>query len=491
MKRFLIFLLVAGVLGVGGWFAYQQLVVQPQVQAQQPSYETAEVNRGNILSTVSATGSIEPAAEVSLLFRSAGTVANVLVSVGEAVKQGQVLAELDTTDLTLALAQSKVSEEIAAAQLRKLEAPPDPMDVAAAQAAVEVAQAGVSSAEAAIVSAQAGYQDLLAGPNTTQQTINNSQLRQAEIALNQAQQAYNKIKDQPDAGMFPQAAELQRATSAYEVAQAQAAKTEEPATQAQLAQGLNQIAQGQSALRQAQAQVVNAQNNLNDLLEGPKQEDIDIARAQVKQAQLSQLQAERTLDNARIAAPFDGVVSQLNVKQGEQSTNGLPAVVLSDLNGFTMKVLVDEIDVRQVAVGQPVRLSIDALPDAEVTGKVTKISPTAANVNNVVAYEVTIVPDTTDAPLRAGMSATAIITTAEVDNVVLIPNRYVTLDRDTGKAYVYKLVNDQPALQEVELGLRNERESQVLAGLDAGDTIALVTQSGAEQLRALFGGGGN
>ena len=365
------------------------------------------------------------------------------------------------------------------------------MDVAAAQAAVEVAQAGVSSAEAAIASAQAGYQDLLVGPNTTQQTINDSQLRQAEIALNQAQQAYNKIKDQPDAGMFPQAAELERATSSYEVAKAQAAKTEEPATQAQLAQGLNQIAQAQSGLRQAQAQVVNAQNSLSDLLQGPKQEDIDIARAQLKQAQLSQLQAEHSLTNAQIVAPFDGVISQLNIKQGEQSTNGLPAVVLTDLNGFTMKVLVDEIDVRQVAVGQSVRLSIDALPDAEITGKVTKISPTAANVNNVVAYEVTIVPDPTDEPLRVGMSATAIITTAEVDDAVLIPNRYITLDRDTGKAYVYKLVNNQPALQEVELGLRNERESQVLAGLDAGDTIALVTQSGAEQLRALFGGGGN
>jgi HlyD family secretion protein len=491
MKRLILFLVVAVVLGAGGWFAYQQFVVQPQAQAQEPSYETADVARGDILSTVSATGSIEPQAEVSLLFRSAGTVSNLLVSVGEAVQEGQLLAELDTTDLTLSLAQAKVSQEISAAQLQKLEAPPDPMDVAAAQAAVEVAQAGVAGAEAAIVSAQAAYQDLLLGPNATQQTINNSQLRQAEIALNQAQQSYNKIKDQPDAGMFPQAAELERATSAYEVAKAQAAITEEPATQAQLAQALNQIAQAQSGLRQAQAQVVNAQNSLADLLEGPKQEDIDIARAQVKQAQLSQLQAENSLANARIVAPFDGVVSQLNIKQGEQSANGLPAVVLTDLDGFTMKVLVDEIDVRQVAAGQPVRLSIDALPESEITGKVTRISPTAANVNNVVAYEVTIVPDPLDAPLRAGMSATAIITTAEVDDVVLIPNRYITLDRDTGKAYVYKLVDNQPALQEVELGLRNERESQVLAGLDAGDTIALITQSGAEQLRALFGGGGN
>jgi len=489
MKRFFIFLLVAAVLGVGGWFAYQRFVVEPQAQAQTPSFETIEVERGDILSTVSATGSIEPQAEVSLLFRGAGTVTRVLVSEGEAVQESQLLAELDTTDQTLALAQAQVSQDISAAQLRKLEAPPDPMDVAAAQAAVEVAQAGVSGAEAALVSAQVAYQDLGSGPTSAQVTINESQLRQAEIALSQAQQAYNKIKDQPDAGMFPQAAELQQATVNYEVAKAQVAKTEETATQTQFAQGLNQIAQAQSALRQAQAQVVNAQNSLADLLAGPKQEDIDIARAQLRQAQLSQLQAENALVNSRIVAPFDSVVSQVNIRQGEQSANGLPAIVLADLDGFSLKVLVDEIDVRQVALGQPVRLSIDALPEDEITGKVTRISPAAANINNVVAYEVTIVPDPTEAPLRAGMSATAIITTAEVDNVVLIPNRFITLDRDNDKAYVYKMVAGQPALQEVELGLRNERESQVLAGLDEGDTLALVTQTGAEQLRALFGGG--
>ena len=108
----------------------------------------------------------------------------------------------------------------------------------------------------------------------------------------------------------------------------------------------------------------------------------------------------------------------------------------------------------------------------------------------MVAYEVTIVPDPTDAPLRAGMSATAIITTAEVDDVILVPNRYITLDRDTGKAYVYKMVDGQPVRQEIELGLRNERESQVVAGLQDGDELALVTQTSEQQLRgALFGGG--
>ncbi|MFN3979369.1 MAG: efflux RND transporter periplasmic adaptor subunit [Caldilinea sp.] len=489
MKRFLIVLMLVAIIAAGGWFAYDRYLAPIQAQSNTPTYETFTVQRGAIASTVSATGSIEPNDQASLIFRSVGMVSEVMVTVGQSVKSGQLLAQLDTTDLTLALANAKVAQEIAAAQLAKLEAPPDLMDVAAAQAAVEVAQAGVASAEAALASAQASYRNLFAGPTDAQQVINEAQLRQAEIALKQAQQAYNKIKDQPDAGMYPQAQQLEQATVNYEVAKAQAAKTVEPVNQAQQAQGLNQIAQAQSAIRQAQAQVVNARNNLDKLLEGPKEEDLTIARAQVKQAQLNVLQAENALANARLVAPIDGVVSQVNIKAGEIANNARPAIVLTDLSQFKMKVLVDEIDVRQVAIGQNVRLSVDALPGAEITGKVTEISPTASNINNVVAYEVTVVPDATDQPLRVGMSATAIITTANVDDVILAPNRFITVDRNTGEAYVFKMVNGEPVRQQVELGLRNERESQILAGLQNGDQIAFVTQSSEERLRgALFGG---
>jgi HlyD family secretion protein len=235
--------------------------------------------------------------------------------------------------------------------------------------------------------------------------------------------------------------------------------------------------------------VVNARNNLDNLLEGPKEEDLIIARAQLKQAQLNGLQAENTLANTRLVAPIDGVVSQVNIKRGEIASNARPAVVLTDLSQFEMKVLVDEIEVRQVAVGQPVRLSVDALPDSTITGKVIEISPTASNVNGVVAYAVTVAPDATNQPLRVGMSATAIITTADVDDVVLVPNRFITVDRDTGEAYVYKMVDGAPARQQIELGLRNERESQILAGVQDGDILAFITQSSEEQLRgALFGG---
>jgi len=491
MRRLIIILILILIVAAVYFVAGDQILENlPNRQVEEaPSYDTVVVNRDTIASTVSGTGNIEPEAEVSLSFRGTGRVETLLVTAGQRVVVGQLLAELETTDLALALAQAKVSREISELQLAKLDVPPDQDEITTSQAAVAVAQANVAGAEASIVSAQAAYNDLLAGPTQDQQTVNLAQVRQAEANLKTAQQAYDQVKSRPDIGMLPQSAELERATNALEVAKSQGALTDQPPTQAQLASALNQIAQAEVGLRQAQSNLISAQNNLKNIIEGPKIEDIEIARAQLRQAQLNELQAENNLKNSRIVAPFDGVISQVNVEQGEFATGG-PAIILTDLARFHMTVQVDEIDVRQLQVGQEVAISIDALPDSDLTGRVTKVSPTASDVGGVVAYEVTIVPDPSDAPLRAGMSATAIITTAKVENVIVLPNRYIRLDRDAGRAYVNKMQGNEPVLQEIELGLRSERQSQILAGLTDGDSVALILTSSEEELRgALFGGG--
>ena len=490
MQRFFGSLIVLALLGAAGWFGYQRFQETQAAADAVPAYETVPIERGSINSTVSATGSIDPEAQVSLSFRGAGRVDQVLVTVGQAVETGQLLAQLDVTDATLALEQSDVALQISRAQLAKMSNPPSDNDIAAAQAAVTVAQASVASGEASLASAQASYRQLLAGASAAEQSVQESQIRQAEANVRQAQQAYDQVKNLPNVGALPQAAQLEQATIAYEVALSQYAVTQEGANEAQVASSLAQIAQAELSVRQARSNLLTAQNSLERLLEGPEAEDLEIARAQVRQAELSRKQAENALNNSRLTAPISGIISQVNIRQGElYGSSALPAVVLTDLNSFHMTVLVDEIDVRQVQVGQTVRLSLDALPDADISGSVTSVSPTARDVGGVVAYEVEIVPDPTDAPLRAGMSATAIITTAEVDNVLLVPNRYIQLDRESGRAFVQKLVGGVPTLQEIDMGLRNDRFTQVMAGLRDGDSIALIRANSKDQLRgAIFGG---
>ena len=490
MKRLLTAIITLAVLGGVGWFGFQRFQESRAQLDEQPTYETVSVERGTISSTVSATGSIEPEAEVALSFRASGRVEQVLVSVGQPVEAGQLLAQLDVTDASLALEQAEVSLQISRAQLDKLENPPAESDVIAAQANITVAQASVASSEAALASAQASYRDLIAGASPEEIAVQESQIRQAAVSVRQAQSAYDEVKNFPDAGASPQAVQLEQNTIALEVAQAQLALTQKGADEAQIAAALAQIAQAELGVRQARSNLLVAQDALEALLEGTAAEDLEIARAQVRQAELSKQQAEITLNNAMLYAPINSVVSQVNLRQGELYGGGaLPAIVLTDLVSFHMTVLVDELDVRQVQIGQIVRLSLDALPDADITGQVTKVSPTARDVGGVVAYEVEIVPDSTDAQLRAGMSATAIITTAQVDNILRVPNRFIQLDRESGRAFVQKIINDVPSLQEVEMGLRNDRFTQILAGLSDEDQIALIRSSSEDQLRsAIFGG---
>ena len=143
MRRFItivgvIALVVAGSLGL---YYFTSQAKEPPA----PDYETLPVDKGDLISTVSATGTIEPEGQIALVFRGAGRVGEVLVKEGDAVTAGQVLARLETDDLDLALAQAETVLLISQAQLERLKTPTDEIDLAAAEAAVASAEASVES----------------------------------------------------------------------------------------------------------------------------------------------------------------------------------------------------------------------------------------------------------------------------------------------------------------------------------------------------------
>ncbi|MEJ2749218.1 MAG: efflux RND transporter periplasmic adaptor subunit, partial [Anaerolineae bacterium] len=228
----------------------------------------------------------------------------------------------------------------------------------------------------------------------------------------------------------------------------------------------------------AEANLARAQAAFDRMQESPTEDELAILDAQVASAETNLALAQLRLEQSMIVAPIDGTVANVLIHAGEQASPGAPAISVVNENAFHINVNVDEIDIDQVSVGQEVEVTLDALPDAVLTGTISDISPTSASAGGVVTYLVTINIVTDEGvTLRPGMSANASIVVQEVDNVLIVPNWAVRLDRETGNAYVLQKMADGTVAETiVETGLRNEQSSEVLSGLQAGDVVVVTSE---------------
>ncbi len=468
MRKTLIILIILAALGTGGVWFYQTLAPADEPQQER---EEAVVERGSLLALVNATGTILPEAQTTLSFKSPGRVAQVLAKEGQHVHAGDLLARLDTSDLEYGVAQA----ELAVEQAR--------LALASAQAQLLRAQRGpaaydIAAAEAALKSAQASYRRLMDGPTKEEVRVARANLDQAQASLDQAQQAYDQVADRPDVGMLPQALQLKQATIALEVAQANFDLTMRDPSAAEVASARSAVAQAQAAL--------------DRLHEGVKEEDLLVAQVGVEQAQLQVDQSQVSLEQAQhqlagttLTAPHDGTITLVGVREGEMS-GGQPAFVLTDLSNYHVDVTVDEIDIGRLALGQPATLTLDALPDETLRGEVDRIAETAQIDAGIVTYLVSVHLAPTEALLRAGMTANVEIVTEQREDVLLVPNRFVRIDRNTGQTFVDKAAGATVQPVEIQIGLRDETVSEVLAGLEEGDVVVLVSESSQDRLRRVM-----
>jgi len=410
--------------------------------------DTVTVQRKQLVASISASGSVSPVAQVLLNFNTPGTVQEVMVVEGQSVKKGDVLARLDSLELELAVRQAEQALIVQQSAYSQTVAP---------------RTQDVDAARAALVSAQAGLGALIR-PDPLQVAIARHQADVANETRYQVQLQWDKVKDAPVGGTGRDLLQSQYAQAVLqaEIAELQYQIVARGGTDAQTAG--------------ARAQVAQAQASLDRLLGDERTRRL--AEAQLRQAELNLELAKTRLDRSTLVAPFDGTVSEVNVVAGQAAAGGLqPAIVLADLTSFHIDVGVDEIDVGRLTEGQAVQLSVDALPGVPVTGVVDRIAPTARENAGVVSYSVTIAVDPTDAPLRAGMSAIVEITTDVRESALVIPNRFIRIDRNTGRAYVEVKRGDQVEEVEIITGLRNDSESEVLQGLNEGDELIVLPNS--------------
>jgi HlyD family secretion protein len=477
MKRTVLFVILGVVLvaAAGYWFVWR-----PRQTEVETEVRSATVERGTLLVAVSASGSIEPQSRVDLVLQLPGRAAEVAVEVGDRVRAGDVLVRLDSKELALQVEQARAALTSAEARLGQLQGDARPEEVESAEANVRAVEAQLSAAHADLAQLQAG--------------ATGGQIAAAEAEVASALTRQRQANDAHDMTMKCVTFKIPGTGTKKTICPALGAPEEQARYNLNLADSSLAAAQAQlddvlagadvNAVRAARANVAAveaqrdaAQAQLDMLVAGATAGQTAAAKAQVAQAEAALELAELVLEKATLYAPFDGVIAAVNVTAGEMAPAGRPAITLLDTSEFHMTVGVDELDVGRLVVGQAARVSLDAIPEANLTGEVERIAPAATRDGGVVTYDVEIALEETDAPVRADMTANATIVVEELSDVLKIPTWVVRVDKDTGQTYVNQREGGEIVRTDVALGIRYEGIAQVLSGLSEGDEAIWVEDS--------------
>lgn len=484
-------LLIAGVIAVLVW---TQINAANNARPLYTASDVATADMGTLIATVSATGSLEPQTEAALAFLANGDIAEILVKRGDAVKVGQLLAKLDATALELQLKQAEANAASARAVLDKLKQGPSASALASAKANLDSAQAtyeglknpspsAVAAAQANLDSARAQNIKLLK-PDATELAVAKADLDKAQAALASAQAAYDRIggASNPNIALLPQSLQLQTATLDYQKA-LNAFNAKFNPTDAQLQAAQAQVKQAQDALARLQptqenlaradAQIKQAEDALARLT--PTTLDIAQAEANVAAAVAARDLAQQRVNEAALIAPIAGVVTTLDLADGEFVQAGRPVITIADLDHLQIALSIDETDIPRVQVGQPVLLDLDAFPEQQVNGIVSEIAPAATSLQGVVNYQVIVDITPGDLALKPGMTANANVQVARRENVLLAPTRAIRAQGS--KRLVTILENGEPKDVVVTLGLSNDQFTEILNGLQPGAQILTVAVS--------------
>lgn len=389
-----------------------------------PRYITALVDRGDIRTTMSATGTLSAVGTVKVSSQLSGQVAEVLVDFNDRVSKGQPMARLDTT---------------------------------AFEARVRQAQAGLESARARVVMAKASIDRMAAGLFRAHSIL---QMAQANVQGARAR-AENARRDYARKQALVQHSTMSQAAGDVALATVQTAE---------------------AALQAAEAERAGAESGL--LAAGADHKSaasqLAFAEALLKQQGAILDQAEADLTNTVIRAPADGEVIGKDVDRGQIVAASLSAptlfVIAEDLRQMEVHAKVDEADIGRIRPGQAATFTVDASPGRAFAAKVTQIRKAPSLVQNVVTYTVVLSASNPDLALLPGMTALAHITIAQAEDVVRIPNAALRFQpseeatpgaaqaAEAGGTAVWVLNGDRPMKVPVRIGRSNASATEVVDG---------------------------
>lgn len=308
------------------------------------------------------------------------------------------------------------------------------------------------------------------------------QLLQAEGTLAAAKANLRKLQT----GNRPQ--EIQQAEQALQEAQAQmiAIRATHESNRALYASGAisrNDLETSRSEYEAAQARIDRLQQQYSLLQAGARQEDIELAQAQVKQAQGALLTIQTQIQDTVITAPFSGIVTQKYADVGAFVTPTTSASATSSATSSSILALasdleavanVAETDIRNIHPGQAVELQVDAYRDRTFRGEVRLVAPESIVVQNVTSFQVRIrILDDPDRQLKSGMNLTASFLVRQKAAALLIPTTAIISQAEGTGVYLLG-ANDQAEFRTIQVGATMGTQTEVLSGLVEGDRVFIT-----------------
>lgn len=476
-----------------------------------PEVTVVQVQTQPVLrSTVTAPGEIRPIQFINLTSEVQGRIEEIYVKEGDIVDAGDQLVKLDPTQL-----QSNREAQLAAFQAAQNETQVSQSQVIAAQNQFSQAQQGLNASEAAVTTAQQAVASAQENVNQVQQRVLASQtdVDRAQVELNAANRELKRSEELLENGVI----------SRLEYDQA---KDRVDNARVALRNSQAQLEAQKGAVKVAQTQVNEARARVNEARARAKQQEVAVKDAQrsVKTASLSSSATQNRAnqqaaflraqtdqrDKTLQVAPISGVIADIPSKVGTFAVANLsstPLLTIADMSTINVEVKVDETEIDKVEVGQLAKIKVDTFGERELEGEVTQKTPLAVgksqtsgglstqiNVQEAKEFRVVIqlkeLPDAIRDGLRPGMSATAVITTKTVENVIAVPIQAVVekkpdaspsptiegsvptpADKVKTIKGVYVLDGNKVKFIEVETGITGESEIQITAGMEPGQEV--------------------
>lgn len=448
MKRLttlLLSLLGLALVGGAGYLGFHGS--QVEVNTTPPPPQTVPVTRGDVQQTVSAPGQLVTTRQVGLALEASGRLEEVSVRPGDSVREGDVLATLETGPLEQAVAQAEVAVRLAQLDLAEAREGASEAELAAASAAVRDARAKLEIA-------QERYEAKL-------NSGADSNVRSRKVDFDWYVGHYQRTKAKFEAGEIDQT-EHDYAMNLMLQAEGRLNEALKDAHVEEVTYA-NQVDQARNAFYQAQ-------EVLELLQSGPLTETLQRAELTVDQALLERERARADLEAAVLHAPFDGVVTEVNAAPGDYLAAGTRLVTLLDPTAVEGRVTVIEEDLPLVKAGQPVEVFFDARPDAVKQGWVARIVPQREASSDRPLYPVYVALDELPEGLFPGMTVDVSIIIASRSDVLRLPRALVRA-RSDGTAQVKVWARGQIEVRTVQVGLRGDVYVEILAGLHEGEQV--------------------